>query len=88
MTEWGVVLVLIALAGLFVTVGGPVIKLNSAITKQSVLLESLDKQLEQISKDKTEAHRRLWAHNEEQDKVLNDHESRIRILERNDAHEN
>lgn len=88
MTEWEVVLVLVALAGLFATVGGPVIKLNSAITKQSVLLESLDKQLAQISKDKAEAHRRLWAHNEEQDKILSDHETRIKVLERSENHEN
>lgn len=31
--------------------------------------------------DSRESHRRLWAHNEEQDETLSDHETRIRVLE-------
>lgn len=82
MNEWGVVLVLIALAGFFVTVGGPILKLNTTIAKQSVLLNSLDKKLAELSEDKKEAHKKLWAHNEKQDAKLEDHETRITSLEK------
>ena len=81
MTEWGVIQTVAAVIALFVTVGAPVLKLNAAITRQSVLLSSLDEQLKQISKEKTEAHKRLWAHNTKQDDAIANHEARIKVLE-------
>ncbi|WP_274952472.1 hypothetical protein [Angelakisella massiliensis] len=81
MNEWGVIQTVAAVIALFVTVGAPVLKLNAAITKQSVLLSSLDEQLKQISKEKTEAHKRLWDHNTKQDEAISNHEARIKVLE-------
>lgn len=81
MNEWGVFQTVTAIIALFVTVGAPVLKLNAAITKQSVLLSSLDEQLKQISKEKTEAHKRLWDHNTKQDDTIANHEARIKVLE-------
>ena len=37
--------------------------------------------MESLTTKNTEAHRRLWEHNEEQDGKINDHESRIRVIE-------
>ena len=81
MNEWGVIQTVAAVIALFVTVGAPDLKLNAAITKQSVLLSSLDEQLKQISKEKTEAHKRLWDHNTKQDEAISNHEARIKVLE-------
>lgn len=81
MNEWGVFQTVTAIIALFITVGAPVLKLNAAITKQSVLLSSLDEQLKQISKEKTEAHKRLWDHNTKQDEAISNHEARIKVLE-------
>ena len=81
MNEWGVIQTVAVVIALFVTVGAPVLKLNAAITKQSVLLSSLDEQLKQISKEKTEAHKRLWDHNTKQDEAISNHEARIKVLE-------
>lgn len=81
MNEWGVFQTVAAVIALFVTVGAPVLKLNAAITKQSVLLSSLDEQLKRISKEKTEAHKRLWEHNTRQDQLIAGHEARIKVLE-------
>ena len=81
MNEWGVIQTVAAVIALFVTVGAPVLKLNAAITKQSVLLSSLDEKLKQISKEKTEAHKRLWDHNTKQDEAISNHEARIKVLE-------
>lgn len=39
---------------------------------------------DQQEQNNTEGHRRLWKHNDEQDATLNDHETRITILERKD----
>ena len=86
--EWTTVTVIIALIGLIVTVTTPLIKLNSNITRLNVVLDSIRSELDEQKKalsaqkaDSRESHRRLWAHNDEQDNTLNDHETRIRVLE-------
>lgn len=86
--EWTTVTVIIALVGLIVTVTTPLIKLNSNITRLTVILDGNKAELEEQKKalsaqkaESRESHRRLWAHNDEQDNILNDHETRIRVLE-------
>lgn len=81
MTEWEVVGVIVALVGLFLTVGAPIIKLITSITKLTGTVDALQKDMESLTTKNTEAHRRLWEHNEEQDDKINDHESRIRVIE-------
>lgn len=89
MNEWSVVTVLIALVGLFITVGKPILTLNSNVVKLNINveqnnkeLEKHDKAFEQQKKDAKESHQRLWDKNEEQDKQLADHETRLGVLER------
>lgn len=86
--EWTTVTVIIALVGLVVTVTTPLIKLNSNITRLTVVLDTIKAELEEQKKalsaqraDSKESHRRIWVHNDEQDAVLNDHETRLRVLE-------
>ena len=87
--EWNVVGVLVTLAGLAAAVGGPVLKLNGSITRLTTLLQAIEHrldELEQGAKEQrthaAESHRRIWAHNDEQDDRLEDHEKRITLLER------
>lgn len=82
MNEWSVVGVLVVVVGLFLSVGAPVIQLNSTITKLSTLVQSIQDRQARQERDNTDSHRRLWRHNDEQDATLNDHETRITILER------
>lgn len=86
--EWTTVTVIIAIVGLIATVTTPLIKLNSNITRLTVILDNIKAELEEQKKalsaqqaGSRESHRRLWAHNDEQDNTLNDHETRIRVLE-------
>lgn len=78
MSEWAVLGVIITVAGLLTTVITPIVKLTSSITKLTVVVENIRKDME-IQRGSTE---RLWAHNDEQDTKLNDHETRIQILEK------
>lgn len=80
--------VLIALAGLFATVGAPVMKLNKTITTLNITLANLEKRvdrhdtaLEKQQAKAKESHEKLWQHNAEQDEKLVEHEMRIRKLE-------
>lgn len=43
--EWTVVGVIVALVGLFVTVGAPIIRLNGNIARSNVILDRLEKEL-------------------------------------------
>lgn len=87
--EWNVVGVIVTLLGLAAAVGGPVLKLNGSITRLTTLLQAIEHRLdslEQGAKEQrthaAESHRRIWAHNDEQDDRLEDHEKRITLLER------
>ena len=82
MTEWGVFGVVIALVGFAATFLAPALKLNSSITKLTVMVERLVKDMNDQRESNSKAHERLWDKNDEQDKALNDHETRITTLER------
>ena len=82
MTEWGVVGVVIALVGFAATLQAPALKLNASITKLTVTVEQLVRDMSEQRERSREVHKRLWDKNDEQDKTLNDHETRITTLER------
>lgn len=87
--EWTVITALVVVVGLFISVGTPILKLNSNIVKLNANLEAQGKQIEENKKELKEqkehaheSHQKLWDHNEEQDKQLSDHETRINLLEK------
>ena len=82
MSEWGVFGVIVALIGFAVSIVTPIIKLNTNITKLTVTLERMVKDVDNQRSSSHEAHRRLWAKNEEQDKRIEDHEKRLSLVER------
>ena len=89
MTEWTVVTVIIALVGLFMTVGKPLINLNKNITTLNINLENVTKRVDKNetelhaqSEKASESHKGLWKKSGEQDDKLADHEVRISVLEK------
>lgn len=81
MSEWDVFLVLVAIGGFFATVGAPIIKLNTNITKLNASLESIQKDQVKLERDNHDAHKRIWEHNDEQDKMLEEHRLRLHDLD-------
>lgn len=75
--EWTVVTVIIALVGLFMTIGKPIITLNGSITH---LQDAIDELREDI--------RVLAGRTDNQEEKLQDHETRISILEEKQKKEN
>lgn len=75
--EWTVVTVIIALVGLFMTVGKPIITLNGSITH---LQDAIDELREDIKV--------LTGRADNQEEKLQDHETRISILEEKQKKEN
>jgi hypothetical protein len=80
MNEWQVVGVIMALVGLVSAIVAPIIKLNTSITKLTVLLDGLKSNQGSYEQRNHEAHKRIWEHNDEQDEMLHKHEADIQLL--------
>ena len=76
MTEWGVVGVLIALAGFLSLIIKPVISLTKSITE----LNGNVKLFQNMFSKNDEEHDRLWKHNDVQDVKIEDHERKLASL--------
>ena len=81
MTEWGVVGVIVALLGFVTAIVGPLTKLTQSITKLTVVVDRLDKEQQEQRSNAKKSHQDLWNKCKEQDESINDHETRIQILE-------
>lgn len=79
--EWTVVTVIAALVGLGAAIVKPIVSLTRSITALTLVVERVEKELEEQAKHSHESHKRLWDHNGEQDKQLQDHEQRLGRLE-------
>ena len=80
--EWTTVTVLIAVVGLIATVLTPAIKLNTSVTKLATLVDSLNNKISTSESNNSEAHRRIWSELDGQKETLNQHETRITVLEK------
>ena len=81
MTEWEVVGVIIVLVGLIASLVKPVVGLNASITKLNDICLALEKNLSELTNKNSQAHERLWHRSEEHDARLQDHETRLVMLE-------
>lgn len=82
LTEYEVAAIVVAMLTTAIAIGAPIIKLNTVITKLIVKLDSLGANMEQLEAHNREGHRRIWDKNDEQDEKIADHESRLRIIEK------
>ena len=81
MSEWNVVTVLIAIIGLFFTVGKPIINLNTNITTLNDGIKNLNERQDRFEKCSEKEHDELWEHEDEQDKILEEHKLRLHDLD-------
>ena len=81
MDNWDVVETVVVLVGLLATVSAPIMKLVSCITKLTSTVKSLQENFDNVTSKNTESHRRLWEKNEEQDRMLAEHDGKIKNIE-------
>ncbi len=81
MQEWDVIGVIVVLITLLSAVIAPIVKLTQAIAKLTVAMEHVEKNLDCFSARNRTAHERIWEYAQEQTAQINDHESRIRVIE-------
>lgn len=85
MDNWGVFLAIGELIAFFVLVAKPLINLTTTLTKLNVTVENLSQMLAEQKERSKKTHERLWKHNEEQDEKIEDHETRILLIEQKDV---
>ena len=78
---WEIFLGIVALVGFCVTIATPLMKLSKTMTELNVNMQNLNQAMNILTANNTESHIRIWAHNEEQDEKLENHEKRITKIE-------
>ena len=79
---WEIVLGVISLVTVCIAIIRPIVELTKAITNLDASCSELSRRFTVFDEDNAKGHKRIWEHNEEQDKQLQDHELRIHDLER------
>ena len=82
MERYDVIIIVVGLITTALTIGAPVIKLNTEITRLIVKLDSLGKDMDDLELHNHESLKRLWDHNDEQDEKLADYETRLSVIEK------
>ena len=81
MTEWGVFLVLSALAAFMALIIKPIITLTKSIAKLTTIVDRLEVDITEQRSQAVSSHKRLWKHNEEQDEKIALLEQKLAIIE-------
>lgn len=81
MTEWGVVSVIVVLAGLLISIATPIIKLNSTLTKLTTQMENFMRGLDEFKTRYTNQLQEFHETHEDIYNKVNNHECRIIRLE-------
>ena len=78
---WEIFLGIVALIGFCVAIMTPLMKLSKTMTELNVNMQNLNQAMNTLTANNTESHRRIWAHNDEQDEKIENHEKRITKIE-------
>jgi len=78
---WEIFLGIAALITFVIAVTGPMIKLNTSITKLNASVDVLKDAIDRIDADNEESHKRIWKHSDEQDAVIAEHTRKISNIE-------
>jgi len=81
MTEWSVVLVIIALVGLGAAIIKPIVSLTKSITTLTCAVESLQRDVNALTDRNTESHDHIWESVKSLVATTGDHEKRIIRIE-------
>lgn len=79
--EWEIVGVIVVLVGLLASVAGPLIKLNTTLAKLDANVDALRGEMKSLTTRNSDSHDRIFKRLDEGDAAINDHETRITVLE-------
>ena len=85
MNEWTVVTVLVTLAGLATAVVKPLLRINASLTRLIQAVDALEKNLQTLTEKNSHAHERLWQESRRHEEKLTSYETRLSLLEKEEA---
>lgn len=59
----------------------PILKVVEVMTELTASVKALTEKFNKFEVNNHDDHKRIWCHNDEQDERLQDHETRIRLIE-------
>ncbi len=75
--SWEIFLGIVALVGFFITVGTPVLKLNTSIIRLNESVNLLKEIIDKNEQAEKEAHQIIWNHMDGVDGTIKNHEDRL-----------
>ena len=78
------VVALSTILGVGISVVKPILAVVKTMTELNESMKNLADKFNMFDFANSEAHKRLWRHNEEQDEKIQDHETRIILIESRD----
>ena len=82
MDKWETFLTLGTIVSFVIAIGGPMLKLNTTLTKVIDKAETLEKSFERTQSSNHDVHKRMWNELEEHGEILHDHETRLQLMEK------
>ena len=76
-----VVVALGSILGVGVIVVKPILKVVEVMTELTASVKALTEKFNKFEVNNHDDHKRIWNHNDEQDERIQDHETRIRLIE-------
>ncbi|MGN0693725.1 MAG: hypothetical protein ACI4LK_02300 [Lentihominibacter sp.] len=81
MTQWEVFIAITLIVGFLATVITPIVKLNGTITELTSQVKLLTKTLDEYKESNAKSHDRIWKELNAHDDTLNNHETRLIMIE-------
>lgn len=81
MREWDVVLVIVALVGLFTSVTKPILSLNNTVTRLTSVVRTLEENIKGLTVKNSETHEKIWHKLKSHDDRLHQCETRLLMME-------
>ena len=69
------------IVGTGIAIATPLVKTVKIMTILNESIKTLTEKFNKFEVNNHDDHKRIWEHNEEQDETINEHETRIRLLE-------
>lgn len=77
-----VVVALGTIAGTGAAIAAPLIKNVKAMTELNISIKNLTEKFNKFEVNNHDDHKRIWTHNDKQDVAIQEHETRISVLEK------
>ena len=79
--KWEMFLAIGTLVSFLIAICGPMLKLNTTLTKLIDKADSLEKSFIETRSSNSKTHERIFDELQDHEHVLNDHETRLRVME-------